>query len=250
MSDSTAPRHAKPFVYLTSKTKALHFSISEIQSRMELSQPDALNLEYTRTMMGFLLFDAAPERVGMVGLGGGSLAKFCYRQLATAKISVAEINPYVIALRDEFSVPPDGERFSVIQADGADFVRAFPEQFNVLLIDGYDSKGLPRALSSQRFYVDCFRALAPNGIMAVNLHSDHSGYEQHIDRIKRSFDGAVLLVEDRREGNSIVFARKGQPLSALSVGPLRRPPFFDEGTWKSFQGPFARILSALKENTR
>jgi len=247
MSDYIAPRHAKPFVYLTSKTKALHFSITEIQSRMELRQPDALNLEYTRTMMGFLLFQPAPANVGMVGLGGGSLAKFCYRHLATARISIAEINPHVIALRDEFSVPPDGERFKVLQTDGAEFVRSFPMHFDVLLIDGYDSKGLPKALSTQRFYDDCFHALTAGGIMVVNLHSDHSGYEQHIDRIKRSFSGDILLVEDRHGGNSIAFAQKHQPLTAPSAGSLRRPPLFDDAIWKSFQGLFAKILSALEE---
>jgi spermidine synthase len=36
--------HIKPFVYETPTTKALHFSIAEIQSRMQLQQPDALDL--------------------------------------------------------------------------------------------------------------------------------------------------------------------------------------------------------------
>ena len=250
MSDSAAPRHAKPFVSMTAKTKALHFSIAEVQSRMELRQPDALYLEYTRSMMGFLLFDPAPGNIAMIGLGGGSLAKFCYRHLTGAKICVVEINPYVIALRDDFLVPPDDDRFRVIEADGAEFVRCSAHLFNVLLVDGYDSRGLPKELSSQRFYDDCFSTLATHGLLVVNLHADHRHYEIHIDRIGRSFDSAVLLVEDKREGNSVVFAQKGCSPKSLSVGPLRRPASFDEKTWQSFQGPFARILSALKAQPR
>ncbi len=250
MSDAAAPRHAKPFVYLTAKTKALHFSIAEVQSRMELRQPHALHLEYTRSMMGFLLFEPAPAYIAMIGLGGGSLAKFCYRHLTTAKICVVEINPYVIALRDDFLVPPDDDRFSVIEADGAEFVRCSAHLFNVLLVDGYDSGGLPKELSSQRFYDDCFSTLAPHGMLVVNLHADHRHYEIHIDRIARSFDSAAVLVEDKREGNSVVFAQKGRDPKRLSVGPLRRPSSFDEKTWKSLQGPFARILSALKAQPR
>lgn len=233
---------------MTAKTKALHFSIAEVQSRMDLREPNALNLEYTRTMMGFLLFETAPETIGMIGLGGGSMAKFCYRHLPTSTICVAEINPYVIALRDEFAVPEDDERFSVIEADGADFVQNPPQPFNVLLVDGYDSRGLPKALSSQRFYEDCHAALALNGLLVANLHAEHRDYQQQIERIRRCFHDAFLLVEDKREGNSIVFAQKGNPLQMLSVGPLRRPPSFDEKTWKTFQGAFARILSALKES--
>ena len=246
MFNSKPPAHPKPFVCQTATTKALHFSIAEVQSRMDLRHPNALHLEYTRSMMGFLLFDPAPEHVAMIGLGGGSLAKFCYKHLTTSNICVVEINPYVIALRDEFLVPEDDDRFNVIEADGAEYLGSSSQLFNVILVDGYDHKGLPHALSTQGFYDDCVGTLAPHGILVVNLHADHRHYDIHIDRIGRSFDNAVLLVEDKREGNSVVFAQKGQKPKSLAVGPLRRPPSFDEKTWNAFQGPFARILSALK----
>jgi len=217
---------------------------------MDLRHPNALHLEYTRSMMGFVLFNPAPENLAMIGLGGGSLAKFCYKHLATSNIVVVEINPYVIALRNEFLVPEDDERFSVVEADGAQFVGSSSQAFDVILVDGYDHKGLPSALSTQGFYDDCFGTLAPNGILVVNLHADHRHYDIHIDRIGRSFNNAVLLVEDKREGNSVVFAQKDQQAKSLTIGPLRRPPTFDEKTWNSFQGPFARILSAIKAQPR
>ena len=68
--------HVRPFVYEDRTTKALHFSISEIQSRMDVRDPYALDLEYTQTMMGFLLFHPQTRGIAMIGLGGGSLAKF------------------------------------------------------------------------------------------------------------------------------------------------------------------------------
>lgn len=247
MSDSAAHKHVKPFVYKTFTTKALHFSISEIQSRMDIRQPDALNLEYTRTMMGFLLFEPEPANIAMIGLGGGSLAKFCYRHLPKTNIRVIEINPHVIALREEFQVPPDCERFSVIQGDGAEFVRFPPSRFDVLLVDGYDNKGLPKRLSSKNFYDDCFEMLMPGGILVVNLHFDHQHYLQQVERIRRSFSDAILVVDDHERGNSVVFAENGRSPASLRLGPLRRPRSLDEAAWKSLQGAFARILSALKE---
>ncbi len=247
MPDTAANRHIKPFVYKTFTTKALHFSICETQSRMDLRHPDALNLEYTRSMMGFLLFDPAPANIAMIGLGGGSLAKFCYRHLPQSNIRVLEINPHVVALRDEFLVPPDCERFSVIQGDGADFVRDPPQPFEVLLVDGYDKKGLPIRLSSQDFYDDCFRMLTPGGILVANLHFEHRHHAQHVARIRRSFGGAILVVDDYERGNSVVLAQSGRSPASLRLGPLRRPRTLDEPAWKSLQGAFARILSAFKE---
>jgi spermidine synthase len=116
-------QHVRPFVYESLHSKALHFTICEVQSSMRLQDPYALDLEYTRMMMGFLLFMAEPQNITMIGLGGGSLAKFCYRYLPQTRILVVEINPHVIALRDAFHIPSDDDRFSVARADGAQYVR-------------------------------------------------------------------------------------------------------------------------------
>jgi len=74
---------------------------------MRLDDPDALCLAYTRKMMAFLLFNSGPRRMLQLGLGGGSLAKFCYRHLPDALITVLEIDSHVLALREEFRVPLD-----------------------------------------------------------------------------------------------------------------------------------------------
>lgn len=248
MPDSA--QHVKPFVYESLGSKALHFSISEIQSRMKLTDPYALDLAYTRTMMGFLMFKPAPTSVAMIGLGGGSMAKFCWRHLPRTHIQVVEINPHVIALRDEFKVPPDDERFSVIRGDGAVFVRHCTTPVDVLLIDGFDSDGLPARLSSQRFYDDCHDALQPGGIMIVNLHFGHRHYDVLVDRIRRSFDGAILVVDDGDLSNSIVFACKGHSLERHRAGLVRRPKGLEEPAAQQLLAGFALIASALKEQGR
>jgi spermidine synthase len=66
--------HVKPFIYETRKTKSLHFSIAEVQSCMDLTQPNSLDLEYTRTMMGFLLFESARVSWRPVGLSQAGMA--------------------------------------------------------------------------------------------------------------------------------------------------------------------------------
>jgi spermidine synthase len=249
MSDATDQTHARPFIGLTATTKTLHFSPDEIQSSMILRHPDRLDLEYTRMMMGFLLFKPAPANIAMIGLGGGSLAKFCYRYVPSAKICVIEINPYVIALRDEFMVPDDdGVRFEVTEADGAQFLRAPPHPYDVILVDGYDRKGLSESLSSQQFFDDCVDALEPQGLLVVNLHFGQKHYQQRVERISRSFDGAILVANDKKEGNSVVFAQKGPLPTAFRSGGVRRPVGLEESAWQSIEGAVARIQSALKDN--
>jgi len=173
------PAQVAPYVLRTLTSKALHFSMAEIQSEMHVDRPDDVALEYTRLMMGFLLFHPRPRTIG---LGGGSLAKFCFRHVTSARMRVVEINPHVIALRDEFCVPADCERFRVVEADGAHFVRFPPKRSDVLLVDGFDYDGLPRQLCSARFYDDCFDFLMPGGMLVVNLHAAHADYSRHLQR--------------------------------------------------------------------
>lgn len=58
---------------------------------MRISDPDHLLFDYTRVMMGFRLFRPKPKRIEMIGLGGGSLAKACYRCLPDCDITVVEM---------------------------------------------------------------------------------------------------------------------------------------------------------------
>jgi spermidine synthase len=237
--------HVKPFVHQTQKKKALHFSVAEVQSSMDLARPDSLDLAYTRTMMGFLLFHPRPVRIAMIGLGGGSLAKFCHRHLPEADITVLEINPHVIALRHEFSVPDDDARFRVVRADGSRYVRAHEGAFDVLLVDGYDSDGLPGVLSSKRFYDDVFDCLRPSGVMSTNIHMDNEEFTLLVARVGRSFNSVPLAVKELESGNAIVFARKDLPLSASIIEEPVRPATMEVAQWKLLQAAFDRIRTAL-----
>jgi spermidine synthase len=86
----------------------LHLGSETIQSAMRRSRPNELELSYTRCMMAFLLFVPTPTRVVMIGLGGGSLARFVYHNLPETRITAVEISPQVVsAARQFFELPDD-----------------------------------------------------------------------------------------------------------------------------------------------
>lgn len=198
------PTHCRPFVHENGSHKSLHFSPSEVQSRMLKRAPHALQPDYTRTMMGFLAIQGRPRAIAMVGLGGGSLAKFCYRELPDARIDVVESNPHVLALRAEFHVPPDDDRFHVHLDDGARFIRRTPLRYDVLLLDAYTREGIPPQLTTRSFYEGCRNVLHDGGILVSNLYCDDAG--EQVARIRRSFGDLVFTVEDADGENLVVFA--------------------------------------------
>jgi spermidine synthase len=93
---------APPFVLDDGDFLPLHFTMSYVQSRMKVKAPFALALDYTRRVMTFLLFQPDPLNMEIVGLGGGSLTKFCYHELPHTKLTTIEINREVISMAPLF----------------------------------------------------------------------------------------------------------------------------------------------------
>lgn len=211
-----------PIIQRKRNTIAMLFDIFAVQSEMSIDSPDDLVLGYTQLMMGFLIFQPAPGRIGMIGLGGGSLAKFCYRHLGASAIEIAEISPAVIALRDEFKIPSDGPRFKIRCQDGAVFMKETAQLFDVLLIDGFDKDGQPPQLCSRDFYDDCYRALSTGGIMVTNLLAGEEETEVHIEALRAAFRGQVYVIEAFDSLNKIAYACRGDLLQMDMQSMLRR----------------------------
>ena len=195
-----------PLVRTRRGRRTLEFVPGDIQSEMLLARPDALVLDYLRAMMGFILFAPSPLRIVMVGLGGGSLAKFCHRHFPDAHITVIELRADVIALRDAFHVPPDSERFAVVHADAAHWLAAHPGSADVLLVDGFDARGLPARLADAPFYTDCRRALQPGGVLVANVFTYDPRYPDVMDALETVFAGRTCWFDKVAGNNRIVYA--------------------------------------------
>jgi spermidine synthase len=200
----------KPFIVDNGPRRFLHFGFDAIQSAMELSNPQRLALAYTRKMMAFLLFNRAPKRVLLIGLGGGSLAKFCYANLPDAHLTAVEANQDVISLRNEFGIPADDDRFCVINADGATHISESRRRKDVILADACDRKGTAANLGSVEFYRSARNRLSAAGIMVVNVCGDKDSTAAHLANLREAFDGELLLLEVHEDNNLIVFAFKSR----------------------------------------
>lgn len=217
-----SPGHAPVEISERNDIRFLHLGGPAVQSAMRIKEPYALDLEYTRAMMAFLLFQRDPKDIALIGLGGGSIAKFIYRYLPESRLTALEINPEVVAAaRAYFMLPQDDERLSVITGDGAAFVHANPDSQDVLLVDGFDAKRIVDALASPEFYRACKAMLRPGGVAVFNLWGSDEYYPRYYDRLTRAFGEHVLQLPAEKKGNIIVFAFR-KPLPSVGMDPLMR----------------------------
>jgi len=203
-----AESYPKPFVIDNGKSRYLYFNVRLMQSEMALKAPHDLALRYTQKMMGFLLFHPRPKRIALIGLGGGSIVKFCHRRLPGVHITAVELDPDVIALRDAFYVPPDDERLQIIEGDGAEFIERAEKGIDALLVDAFDRTGFAPALANREFFENAWTKLSGNGVLVVNLAGDKDSYAGLIGEAMHVFDDQVIVISVPDDGNHILYAFK------------------------------------------
>lgn len=200
--------YPKPFVIDNGKSRFLYFNVRLMQSEMSLKAPNDLALRYTQKMMASLLFMPRPRRIALIGLGGGSLIKFCYARLPGTQLTAVELNPDVIAFRDVFRIPPDDARLQILQGDGAEYLAHADKGIDILLVDAFDKTGFAPALANREFFETAFAKLSGNGVLIVNLAGEKESYAGLIGEAMAVFDDQVIVVPVPEDGNHVLYAFK------------------------------------------
>ncbi len=188
---------------------------------MRIARPWAIEIDYVRDMMAWLLFLAPPPRILQLGLGAAALTKYCWRRYPESRVTAVERSGAVIAsARRDFALPPDDERLRVVRADAGEFVARRSEQhrYGVIQVDLYDRQARGPVIDSLAFYRRCRRALAPSGILVVNLFGEHDSYLRSTGRVGEAFDGRLLTLPPLPAGNVVLLAFEGPPLRIALTG--------------------------------
>ena len=192
--------------------RVLQIGGNAIQSAMRLDAPDRIELDYVRAMMAFLLFRPNPRDVLLVGLGGGSMARFIHQRMPKTRVSVVEIDPGVVTVaRRYFHFPEEDARLEIVIGDGAQVVPQRPASCDVLVVDGFVDGRPAKGLCTQSFYDGAFAALRPGGVMVANFMSDDERIETYCGRIEESFGRGPTLLLAEEEDNFIAFALRNGP---------------------------------------
>ena len=223
--------YGKPFVIDDGVMRELYFKREIVQSGMRLDDPFALDFSYTRLAMAFLLFQPDPKKVLLLGLGGGSLAKFIHRHLPATALTTVEIDADVIALRDEFLVPPEGPKFRVVHDDAARFV-AREHGWDAIVLDCFDPEGDIPSVMTREFFRDAKDVLAKKGVLVSNLVGKKEERIAQLDLLRTVFGDNIVVMPDKEDGNLVVFV-------------FRDPAFEPRWRWMAAEAPAMKARFGL-----
>ncbi len=192
--------------------RALYFGSDAKQSAMDIHHPERLVLPYTQMMMASLIFGPAAQKVLIIGLGGGSLAKFCLHYLESCEVHAVEFRSDVAKLAYGYFNLPECPQLTVYIGDGHEHILQSKADFinyDYILVDAFEHDGVANSVKQQSFFNTCYDCLSPKGVLAINLwNSKNDHYSDTIHNLDSAFFSHILTVPVADKGNVIAFAMR------------------------------------------
>jgi len=179
---------------------------------------------YHSIMIGSLgLYLAAPVRVLVIGLGGGSLPIYIHSKFPLSNVHVVEIDPAIVRVaQDQFSFTPD-ERMTVSTCCGLGYVNDTSENHDIIMLD-VDSKDISSGLSCPpptfldlTFLKKLSSRMNKGGMFVLNLVCRDSVLRSEIVKKLTSIWTCVLSYKLEEEVNEILFCSNNEKLKSGDV---------------------------------
>lgn len=143
-----------------------------LQSVVRPGQPLKLELPYTRVAMVGLAFVPKPQRILVVGLGGGAMPMFLRAVVPQARIDVVDIDPDVVVVAREYFGFREDERLKAHVADGRAFIEAKRPAYDLIFLDAYGPESIPEHLGTVEFLASVRARLTARGAVVGNVWED------------------------------------------------------------------------------
>ena len=177
------------------------------QSVVKVGDPDHLELPYARAMPVGLAFVPKPERILIVGLGGGTVPGFLHKHYPQATIDVVDIDPDVVHVAKRFFGFREDATLHAHVADGRRFIEECRNPYDLIFLDAFGSENIPYHLATREFLQAVRRALSPRGVAVGNIWSRASNplYDSMVRTYQEVFDD-LYIFDVRGAGNKILVA--------------------------------------------
>jgi len=184
---------------------------------------------------------AGPMKVGVVGLGAGTLAAYS-RPGDTYRFY--EINPLVIELaRTQFYyLQSSPAKLYAARGDGRlTMEREEPQNYDVLAIDAFSGDAIPVHLLTREAMALYFRHLKPDGVLAVHISNRYVDLAPVVAAVSKAAGKSVRLVNTPGGENEVVAASwmllTADPGAKAGAG---------ESTTRIWTDDYSNLFQALK----
>ncbi len=198
----------------------LQFSVRKDQrnqSCMDRRAPLKMVFPYARMMMLALLMVPEPDRILVVGLGGGTLPVALNQLYPEAQVDIVEIDPAVKTVAETYFDFRENDRMQVILKDARVFTKRAltgDDRYDLIMLDAFNGDYIPEHLLTTEYLEETKGLLRADGVVAANTFAISRLYD-HESNTYRAVFGPFYNVRSRTSANRIILAGNG-PLPTLT----------------------------------
>lgn len=169
------------FVYQRGPITTLRFgrrAAVPIQTQVNLDDLRRHMLEYTELTYCGLLYQPHPQRILVLGLGGGVIPRDMRHYFPEAQIDVVEIDEAILPLAKQYFAFQEDEKLKVHVEDGRMFIKKLlrleePPQYDYIILDAFNGDYIPFHLMTREFLEEVKGMLAAGGVVVANVFSSN-----------------------------------------------------------------------------
>jgi spermidine synthase len=178
-----------------------------IQTIIYPKEPTRLVSAYTRTSMCALALHPRPQRVLVIGLGGGAMPTFLRHACPEAIIDVVELDGAVVDVARRFFNFKEDQKMKAHTGDGRKFIETTPNRYDLIFLDAFGEDSVPHALATKEFLAMVRSKLTEKGVAVSNVWGPDSNglYPSMLKTHSAVFDELHVL-HARPSDNRLIFA--------------------------------------------
>ncbi|MFT5813559.1 MAG: spermidine synthase [Psychroserpens sp.] len=188
------------------------------QSCMLVDDPQRLVFNYTKMLFSSLLINPNPERILIIGLGGGTMSNALHQIYPKATITNVEIDPAVIKVARNYFSFFENDHITAVAQDGRIFVKRESikkQKYDWIILDAFNGDYIPEHLMTQEFLQEVKNLLSENGVLAANTFSVSDLYTYESATYKSVF-GDFFNVRNSNNSNRIILT-SAKPLPSHDI---------------------------------
>lgn len=166
------------------------------QTCIDRDDPDRLVFSYVRMMFAGLLLTPAPERILLIGLGGGTMPRVLDALYPEAEQDLVEIDPAVVRVAKAYFDFAPSANMRIHERDGRVFVkRALQRQqkWDLILLDAFTDQYIPEHLLTQEFLEELKGLLSESGVVVANTFANSRLYHHESATYRAAFPTVASL---------------------------------------------------------
>ena len=189
--------------------RCLKFTLVRKNSRqtcIDRNNPQRLVFDYAKMTLSALLLQPDPERILIIGLGGGTLPNALRDILPGAVIDTVEIDEAVVRVAKQFFGFAEDKQNRVYVQDARVFGKRAAlrgEQYGLIILDAFDGEYIPEHLMTAEFLSEMRGLLSNDGVLVANTFASSKLYDYESATYAEAF-GEFLNFRLPTSGNRVI----------------------------------------------